>query len=71
MVNEVYAGSPAAKAGLISGDIIVSFGDQHIAGIDELHRLLTAESANKSSTVGVLRGVEQKVLKIVPLSKED
>jgi S1-C subfamily serine protease len=71
MVNEVYAGSPAAKAGLISGDIIVSFGDRHTAGIDELHRFLTAESANKSTTVQVLRGVEQMVLKVVPLPKED
>jgi S1-C subfamily serine protease len=46
LVNEVYAGSPAWKAGLIPGDIIASFGDRHTAGIDELHRLLTADSAN-------------------------
>ena len=71
MVNEVYAGSPAAKAGLISGDIIVSFGDQHTAGIDGLHRLLTADSANKSRPLQVLRGVERKILEIVPLPKDD
>jgi S1-C subfamily serine protease len=70
LVNEVYAGSPAEKSGLISGDIIVSFGDQNTAGIDELHRLLTAEAANKSTSLVVLRGVERKVLKIIPLPKE-
>jgi S1-C subfamily serine protease len=71
MVTELYAGSPAAKAGLISGDIIVSFGDQYTGGIDELHRLLTADSANKSNAAVVLRGVERKVANIIPLLKED
>jgi S1-C subfamily serine protease len=70
MANEVYAGSPAEKAGLLSGDIIVSFGEQSTAGIDELHRLLTADAANKATALVVLRGVEKRVLKIVPLSKE-
>jgi S1-C subfamily serine protease len=70
MVNEVYAGSPAEKAGLLSGDIIVSFGEQSTAGIDELHRLLTADAANKTISLVVLRGVEKRSLKIVPLPKE-
>jgi S1-C subfamily serine protease len=71
MVPELYAESPAAKAGLISGDIIVSFGDQYTGGIDELRRLLTADSANKSNAAVVLRGVERKVANIIPLLKED
>ena len=70
LVNEVYTGSPAAKAGLVSGDIIVSFGEQNTAGIDALHRLLTADAANKLVPLVVLRGVERKVLRIVPLAKE-
>jgi S1-C subfamily serine protease len=70
LVNEVYAGSPAARAGLIPGDIIVSFGDQGTAGIDDLHRLLTAEAANKSTTLSAVRGSERRYLKIVPLPKE-
>ena len=70
LVNEVYEGSPADKAGLAPGDIVVSFGDQSTAGIDELHRLLTADAANKSTKLVVLRGVEQRELKIVPLPKE-
>ena len=70
LVNEVYAASPAARAGLMPGDIIVSFGDQGTAGIDDLHRLLTAEAANKSITLSAVRGSERKYMKIVPLPKE-
>jgi S1-C subfamily serine protease len=70
LVNEVYAASPAARAGLMPGDIIVSFGDQDTAGIDDLHRLLTAEAANKSITLSAVRGSERKYMKIVPLPKE-
>jgi S1-C subfamily serine protease len=71
LVNEVYAGSPAANAGLVAGDIIVSFGDESTAGIDELHRLLTADAANKPEIMAVLRGIERKLLRIVPISKEN
>jgi S1-C subfamily serine protease len=71
LVNEVYPGSPAASAGLVSGDIIVSFGEQTTAGVDELHRLLTADAANKPEMMILLRGVERKLLRIVPISKEN
>lgn len=71
MANEVYAGSPAEKAGLIAGDIIVSLGEHSTAGIDELHRLLTADAANKTIPLVVLRGVQKKTLTIVPLAKEN
>jgi S1-C subfamily serine protease len=70
LINEVYAGSPAAQAGLLPGDIIVAFGTKDIAGIDELHRLLTADVANRSTALTILRGVEQKKLSIIPLPKE-
>jgi S1-C subfamily serine protease len=70
LVNEVYPGSPAAKAGLAAGDIIVSFDGHNTGGIDELHRLLTAEAANKSIPVIILRGVEKRILTLVPLNKE-
>jgi S1-C subfamily serine protease len=70
LVSEVYPGSPASKAGLAAGDIIVSFGEHNTGGIDELHRLLTADAANQSIPVVILRGVEKDVLRIVPLPKE-
>jgi S1-C subfamily serine protease len=70
MVNEVYKGSPGEQAGLISGDIILAFGTNNIAGIDELHRLLTVDVANRPTPLIVLREIERHYLLIVPLSKE-
>jgi S1-C subfamily serine protease len=71
MVNDVQKGSPAAQAGIESGDIIVAFGAKNIAGIDELHRLLTADAANRLTTLTILRGVERRQLRVIPLPKED
>jgi S1-C subfamily serine protease len=70
LINEVYPESPAAQAGLVSGDIIVAFGEKNIGGIDTLHRLLTADTANQSTTLTILRGVQLKHLLITPLPKE-
>ena len=41
------------------------------AGIDELHRLLTDETANRQTTLTILRGVERKQLHVTPLPKKD
>ena len=71
MVNDLQKSSPAEQAGLQSGDIIVAFGATPIAGIDELHRLLTAETANRATNLTILRGVERKQLRVTPLAKED
>jgi S1-C subfamily serine protease len=71
MVNDVQKSSPAAMAGIESGDIIIGFGVKNIAGIDELHRLLTDEAANRPTTLIILRGVERKQLRVTPLPKEN
>jgi len=71
MVNDVQKSSPAAQAGIQSGDIIVAFGAVPIAGIDELHRRLTAQAANHATTLTILRGVERKQLGVTPLPKEE
>jgi len=70
LVNEVYAGSPAAQAGLLAGDIIVAFNAKDIGGIDQLHRLLTVDVANRPTALTILRGVELRKLSITPLPKE-
>jgi S1-C subfamily serine protease len=71
MVNDVQKSSPAAMAGIEPGDIIIGFGVKNIAGIDELHRLLTDEAANRPTTLIILRGVERKQLRVTPLPKEN
>src|SRR5205085_552415 len=46
--------SPARRAGLEEGDIIVGFDGQPIAGIDELHRLLTDERVGRTVQLTVI-----------------
>jgi len=58
--------SPAGKAGLRDGDLIVAYGDRPIAGIDDLHRLLTEEQAGVASTLTIIRDLKKQVLQVAP-----
>ncbi|HET6515331.1 MAG TPA: PDZ domain-containing protein, partial [Thermodesulfovibrionales bacterium] len=58
--------SPAMRAGLREGDVIIGFGNQPVAGIDELHKLLTEETVGKSFPVTLIRRTEKIVLDIIP-----
>ncbi len=71
LVTDVQEASPAARAGLETGDIIIGFASKNVAGIDELHRLLTADAAQHPATLIALRGVHRKELNVTPLPKED
>jgi S1-C subfamily serine protease len=58
--------SPAKKAGLMEGDIIVGFDGQPVAGIDGLHKVLTEEKVGAKTTLTILRRSEKLALDIVP-----
>jgi S1-C subfamily serine protease len=58
--------SPAQRAGLREGDIIVGFDDRPIAGIDDLHKLLTEERIGHKSTLTVIRGTQKLALEVTP-----
>jgi len=58
--------SPAQKAELRQGDVIVAFDGQPIAEIDDLHKLLTDARIGVQSTLTILRGVEKMDLYILP-----
>jgi S1-C subfamily serine protease len=64
LVTGVESKSPAERAGVKTGDIIVAFDGQAVAGIDDLHRLLSAERIGASTTIVVLRGAERLELPI-------
>lgn len=62
--------SPAKKAGLEEGDIIIAFAGEKIEGIDELHRLLDEEKVGVRQTVTVIRRAEKLDVEIIPLERE-
>ena len=66
MAVAIEINSPAQRAGLREGDVIIGFGGHSVAGIDELHKLLTQETVGKSFPVILIRRTEKIVLDIVP-----
>lgn len=58
--------SPARRAGLREGDLIVGFGGQSVAGIDDLHKILTEERIGRSVPLEIVRGNERLTLEVVP-----
>jgi S1-C subfamily serine protease len=58
--------SPARNAGLLMGDVIVGLDDHPIAGIDDLHKLLTEERIGRKSTLAVIRRTDKLNLEVIP-----
>ncbi|HVZ00941.1 MAG TPA: trypsin-like peptidase domain-containing protein [Dongiaceae bacterium] len=54
-IMEVMPGGPAAKAGIAKGDVLLEFAGEAVFTVDDLHRLLTAEIADRSQPIKVLR----------------
>ena len=64
LVTGVEPGSPAARAGVKAEDIIVGFDGKPVTGIDDLHRLLTADRIGAETNLLVLRNAERLELPI-------
>jgi len=58
--------SPASRAGLREGDVIVAFQDKSVAHIDELHRHLVATAIGIPTKMTVIRHTEKLDLTIIP-----
>src|SRR2546425_1261841 len=71
LVTGVEPDSPAARAGVTSGDIIIGFDGQTVSGIDDLHRLLVTERIGARTTIAVLRNADRLDLPIVPEESEN
>jgi S1-C subfamily serine protease len=66
LVVSLEENSPAKRAGLSEGDIIVGLDGQPVAGIDDLHRMLTEEKVGVKTTLMILRQTERLNLSIIP-----
>ena len=66
LVMAIEDGSPAQKADLTEGDVIVEFNSQPVNSIDDLHRILTEELIGKKVDIMVIRAGETQTLEITP-----
>jgi S1-C subfamily serine protease len=62
-------GSPAEKAGLLEGDVIVALDDASVEGVDVLHRLLDESKIGVTTKLVVLRGNKKLELQVVPATR--
>jgi S1-C subfamily serine protease len=65
LVVSVEPESPAQRAGLLEGDIIVAYDGQPVSGVDALHRLLTEARVGVSVPLTVIRRADRIVLPVV------
>jgi len=71
MIYQVEADSPAKKAGLAMGDVIIKFNDKNIENINDLHRYLTEEIIGKPTKLQTLRGETLTELTITPNARAE
>ena len=64
LVVGVDEDSPAGKGGVLVGDILVSLDATTVADTEELLALLTGDKVGREVPVGVVRGGEQKTLRV-------
>jgi S1-C subfamily serine protease len=66
MISEVLPGGPAERAGLEQGDLLLELEGETITGVDQLHRLLTAERAGREIEIRFLRRGKTQSLAVMP-----
>ncbi len=70
LVLAVEKDSPAERVGLREGDVLVGLDGQPVAGVDDLHRLLTGERIGRPIEIVVLRNSEKLAMQVTPVSSE-
>jgi S1-C subfamily serine protease len=65
-VTSVVSGSPAARGGIRTGDVLVSVDDQAVETVGQLQALMTESSIGRPTSLGVWRGGRREDLVVVP-----
>jgi S1-C subfamily serine protease len=71
IIKMVAPDSPADKAGLRQGDIILKFGDVKLTGADELLQLVQAQKPGDDVKVDIIRNGKEKQIDVILGSRED
>lgn len=65
-VESVQQNSPAQRAGLRLGDVIVGFGERPVRSNDDLLNLLDESAIGKDAELRILRGNRERTLRVRP-----
>src|SRR6266704_3249764 len=66
LVVSVEKNSPAERAGLRQGDLIVAFNGQPVGSVHDLHKVLVREQIGVSARLTIIRHTEKLELPILP-----
>jgi len=66
LVVSVEPHSPARRAGLTAGDLIIRYDDRAVTGVDDLHKILTDQRVGQPAVLTILRRTELLTLSIIP-----
>jgi S1-C subfamily serine protease len=70
VVANVEPSSPAARAGLIAGDVLLAVDGQPVTGADDLIRLLTGDTIGRPVDLDVLRDGARRRLVLTPQERQ-
>ncbi|UJS17136.1 MAG: trypsin-like peptidase domain-containing protein [Candidatus Jettenia sp.] len=65
LVIAIEKNSPAQKAGLLEGDVIIGIDNQPIRSIDDLHKQLTEHRIGVKSSLTIIRRSDKLILEII------
>jgi Do/DeqQ family serine protease len=71
LVGQVYSGTGAEKAGMVSGDIIKSLDDKPVKNVNELVREILKKKVGQKVKVGIIRDGKEMILDVVTSSQPD
>jgi len=69
-IEKVVENSPAANAGLQTGDVIIRFEGEEIKGVSKLSRLIAEVAPDQTAKITVLRGGSEREFSVV-MGKRD
>jgi S1-C subfamily serine protease len=69
-VVSVEPRSPADKAGVRNGDVLLAFAGEPVSGVDDLHRLLTDNRIGITSSLALLRAQRRHEITVVPIEQK-
>jgi S1-C subfamily serine protease len=70
LVVSVEKHSPAERAGLREGDLIVAFNGQPIGSVHDLHKVLVGEQIGVSASITIVQHTEKLELPILPAESQ-